>query len=112
MAKKKKRSPEEMHRTLQDQVQALPYAIAQAEKEGKKGRVFILKYLSGPFVRFMNRMISRQRYKGPEGGKLKQSEQMKRHLEQRQKAMEYYQNELKKNQQRQAKRQGGKGGKR
>lgn len=106
MANKKKRTPEEMHRTLQDQVQALPFAIAQAEKEGKKGRVFILKYLSGPFVRFMNRFMSKQRYKGPEGGKLKQSEQMKRHLEQRQKAMEYYQNEMKRAQQKQSKRQG------
>lgn len=106
MAKKQKRSPEEMHRNLQDQVQGLPFAIAQAEKEGKKGRLFMLKYVSGPIVRFMNRMMNRQRYKGPEGGKLKQSEQMKRHLEQRQKAMDYYQNELKRNQQRQAKRQG------
>jgi len=106
MAKKQKRSPEEMHRNLQDQVQALPYAIAQAQNEGKKGRAFLLRYVSGPIVRFMNRMMNRQRYKGPEGGKLKQSEQMKRHLEQRQKAMEYYQGELKKNQQRQTKRQG------
>jgi hypothetical protein len=105
MAKKQKRSPEEMHRNLQDQVQGLPFAIAQAEKEGKKGRIFMLKYVSGPIVRFMNRMMNRQRYKGPEGSKLKQSEQMKRHLEQRQKAMDYYQNELKRNQQRQAKRQ-------
>jgi hypothetical protein len=103
---KKKRSPEEMHRSLQDQVQALPYAITLAEKEGKKGRVFMLKYISGPIVRFMNRMMGKQRYKGPEGGKLKQSEQMKRHLEQRQKAMEYYQGEMKRQQQRQSKRQG------
>jgi hypothetical protein len=106
MAKKQKRSPEEMHRNLQDQVQGLPYAIALAEKEGKKGRLFMLKYVSGPIVRFMNRMMNRQRYKGPEGSKLKQSEQMKRHLDQRQKAMEYYQNELKRTQQRQSKRAG------
>ena len=106
MANKKKRSPEEMHRNLQDQVQGIPYAIAQAQKEGKKGRAFVLKYISGPIVRFMNGMMNRQRYKGPEGGKLKQSEQMKRHLDQRQKAMEYFQGEMKKNQQRQAKRQG------
>jgi hypothetical protein len=106
MAKKKKRSAEEMHRTLQDQTQALPYAIMQAEKEGKKGRAFMLKYVSGPIVRFMNRMMSKQRYKGAEGGKLKQSEQMKRHLEQRSKAMEFYQTEMKRAQQRQSKRQG------
>ena len=106
MAKKKKRSAEEMHRNLQDQVVALPYAIAQAEKEGKKGRVFLLRYLTGPVIRFMNRMMGKQRYNGPEGSKLKQSEQMKRHLEQRQKALEFYQGEMKKTQQRQAKRQG------
>jgi hypothetical protein len=106
MAKKKKRSPEEMHRNLQDQAQALPFAVAQAEKEGKKGRAFLLKYISGPIVRFMNRMMNKQRYKGAEGSKLKQSEQMKRHLDQRQKAMEYYQNEMKRAQQRQSKRQG------
>ncbi|HEX8363080.1 MAG TPA: hypothetical protein VF613_23350 [Longimicrobium sp.] len=106
MAKKKKRSAEEMHRNLQDQALALPYAVAQAEKEGKKGRAFLLKYVSGPIVRFMNRMMSKQRYKGPEGSKLKQSEQMKRHLDQRAKAMEYYQTEMKRAQQRQAKRQG------
>lgn len=101
---KKKRSPEEMHRNLQDQAQALPYAITLAEKEGKKGRAFMLKYISGPIVRFMNRMMTRQRYKGPEGGKLKQSEQMKRHLEQRRKAMQYYQGEMDKAQKKQQKR--------
>jgi hypothetical protein len=107
MAKKKKQSLEERHRQLQNQVQALPYAIAQMEKEGKRGKAFMLKYVSGPIVRFMNRMMDRQRYAGPEGVKLKQSEKMKRHLEQRQKAMEYVQGELRKNQKRQQKRGGG-----
>lgn len=106
MAKKTKRSPEQMHRQLQDQVQSLPLAIAAAEKEGKRGRALLLRFVTGPFVRFMNRMMNRQRYTGPEGGKLKQAEQMKRHLDQRQKAMEFYQGEMKKAQQKQAKRQG------
>ncbi|HLL85605.1 MAG TPA: hypothetical protein VK420_23235 [Longimicrobium sp.] len=106
MAKKKKLSPEETHRNLQDNVQALPYMIAQLEKDGKRGQLFLLKYIRGPILRFMHRMSSKQRYAGPEGSKLKQSDQMKRHLEQRQKAMEFYQGEMKRVQQRQAKRQG------
>lgn len=92
--KKKKRSSEDMHRTVQEQVQALPYAIAHYEKEGKRGKVFLLKYLSGPILKLVNRMMTRTRYKGPEGAKLKQSEQMKRHLEQRRKAMEYMQGQV------------------
>jgi hypothetical protein len=104
--KKKKPSPEEMHRNLQDTVQALPLYIAQLEKEGKRGQAFVMKYIRGPIMRFMYRMSGKQRYKGPEGTKLKQSDQMKRHLEQRQKAMEYYQGEMKRAQQRQQKRQG------
>ena len=107
--KKKKRSAAEMHRTVQDQVQALPYAVAHLEKEGKKGQAFIVKYLTGPVLRFINKVMSRTRYKGTEGQKLKQSEQMKRHLQQRQKAMEYMQGEMKKAQKRQQKR-GGSGG--
>ena len=109
MAKKKKASFEERHRQMQDSVQALPYAIAQMEREGKRGRAFMLKYVTGPVIRFMKRMMDRQRYKGPEGQKLKQSEQMKRHLEQRQKAMEYVQGEMRKAQKRQQKRGGGGG---
>ena len=104
--KKKKRSSAEMHRTIQDYVQALPYAVAQMEREGKTFRAFFLKYVSGPILRLMKRLFDRQRYRGPEGTKLKQSEQMKRHLDQRTKAMEYMQGELRKAQQRQQKRKG------
>lgn len=104
--KKKKRSPEKMHRDLQDSVQALPYAVAQLEKEGKKGKALLLKYVQGPIMRLTKRIMDRQRYKGDEGSKLKQSEQMKRHLEQRQKAIDFMQVQLKQAQQRQAKRQG------
>jgi hypothetical protein len=104
--KKKKKSAAEMHRQMQENVQALPYAVAHFEKEGKRGRAFILKYVSGPIMKLVERMFARQRYKGPEGAKLKTSEQMKRHLEQRQKAMDYMQGELRKAQKRQ--RGGGK----
>ena len=104
--KKKRKSAAEMHRQMQENVQALPYAVAHFEKEGKRGRAFILKYVSGPIMKLVERMFSKHRYKGPEGTKLKTSEQMKRHLEQRQKAMEYMQGELRKAQKRQ--RGGGK----
>jgi hypothetical protein len=102
--KKKKRSTAEMHRQVQDSVQALPYAIAQMEKEGKRGRAFVLRYISGPILKGLNRLMGKTRYKGPEGVKLKQSEQMKRHLEQRSRAMEYMQGELAKQQKRAQKR--------
>ncbi|HEX5723904.1 MAG TPA: hypothetical protein VFX98_00485 [Longimicrobiaceae bacterium] len=102
--KKKKRSMEEMHRTVQEQVQALPYAVDHFEKEGKRGKAFMIKYVSGPILKLVNRVMSRTRYKGAEGAKLKQSEQMKRHLEQRRKAMEYVQGELRKAQKKAAKR--------
>jgi hypothetical protein len=110
MAEKKKKarpSAAEMHRKMQDGLQMLPYQLAHYEKEGKRGRAFLLKYLSGPIMRLVERMFSRQRYKGPEGTKLKTSEQMKRHLEQRAKAMEYMQGEMRKQQKRQQKRGGG-----
>ena len=107
--KKKKRSAAEMHRTVQDNLQALPFAVQQMEKEGKKGRAFIVKYITGPVLRVVNSLMNRSRYKGPEGAKLKQSEQMKRHLEQRQKAMEFMQGEMRKMQKRQQKRGGGGG---
>jgi hypothetical protein len=104
--KKKKKSPEQMHRELQDSVQALPMALAHLEKEGKKGQAFFLRYFRGPVMRLMKRMMDRSRYKGDQGAKLKQSEQMKRHLDQRQKAIDFMQGQLRQAQQRQAKRQG------
>jgi hypothetical protein len=106
MAKKKKKkvSAEERHRQLQDQVEALPYAVTHLQGEGKRIRAFFLQYLTGPLLRFMLRVTSRSRYKGPQGTKLKQSEQMKRHLDQRRKAMQYFEGEMAKAQKKQQKR--------
>ncbi|HEU0015810.1 MAG TPA: hypothetical protein VFQ45_19180 [Longimicrobium sp.] len=104
--KKKKVSPEEKHRQLQERVEALPYAITHLQGEGKWFRAGIVKYLAGPMLRMMNRMMDRQRYRGPTGQKLKQSEQMKRHLEQRRKAMEYIQGEMARAQKKAQKRKG------
>jgi hypothetical protein len=96
MAKKKKQTPEERHRQLQDQVQALPYALADLEAKGQRWKAFSVRYLAGPVLRLMKKLMDRQRYGGKEGAKLKQSEQMKRHLEQRAKAMQYVQGEMRK----------------
>jgi hypothetical protein len=102
--KKKKLSPEERHRQLQDQVAALPYALADLEARGEKRKAFLTRYLAAPIIRLMKRLMDRQRYTGPEGQKLKQGEQMKRHLEQRRKAMEYMQGEQARQQKRASKR--------
>jgi hypothetical protein len=86
MAKKKKRSTEQMHRQVQDSLQVMPYYIEQQRAEGKWFRAFMLRYISGPVMRLMNRALSARRYKGTEGAKLKQTEQMRRHLQQKQAA--------------------------
>ena len=104
--KKKKRTSAEMHRAIQDNVQALPFEVERRRQQGKTFQAFILKYISAPILRLMNRLLNRQRYGGKEGAKLKQSEQMKRHLDHRAKAMEYMQGELRKAQAKQQKRKG------
>ncbi len=98
MAKKKKpkETLEQKHRKLQDQVQFLPHALADLERKGEKRRYFLLKYVGAPVIRLMKRFMDRQRYKGTEGAKLKQSEQMKRHLEMRGQAMKHMQGEMQK----------------
>lgn len=94
MAKKKKRDPAQMHRQVQDSLQALPYAIEQHRKEGRWAKAFVLRYLSGPMLKLMNRMLGAQRYRGPEGTKLRQTEKMRRHLEQKQAAIRHVQTTL------------------
>jgi hypothetical protein len=103
-SKKKKLSQEEQHRQLQDQVQAIPYVIEDYKAKGKWFRAFVVRYLAGPMVRFQKRLLDRQRYTGTTGQKLKQSEQMKRHLEQRRKAMEFMQGEMQRQQKKAQKR--------
>ena len=95
MAKnKKKRDPAKMHRQIQDSLQALPYAVADHEKHGRKGKAFMLRYVGGPVLRLMDKVLSRTRYKGAEGAKLKQAELMKRHMDQRRQAMQHVQGEI------------------
>lgn len=97
MAKKKKkkgRSSEDLHRQIQDSVQALPYVIEQQKKEGKRFRAWVLRYLSGPMLRLMNRALSARRYRGKEGQKKKQTEQMRRHLQHKQAAIKHVQGQM------------------
>lgn len=102
--KKKKLSPEEQHRQLQDQVQAIPFVIEDYRAKGKWFRAFVVRYMAGPMLRFQKRLMDRQRYAGTSGQKLKQAEQMKRHLEQRRKAMEFMQGEMQRQQKKAQKR--------
>lgn len=96
MAKKskKKKSAGAMHRQIQDSVQALPYVIEQQKKEGKRVRAFVLRYLSGPLLRLTNKALNAKRYRGEEGQKLKQTEQMRRHLEHKQAAVRHVQDQM------------------
>lgn len=96
MAKKKKakKSAEATHRQIQDSVQALPFVIDQQKKEGKWFRAWVLRYVSGPILRTVNRAMSARRYRGTTGQKLKQTEQMRRHLQHKQAAIKHVQDQI------------------
>lgn len=94
MAKKKKQSSAQLHRQVQDSLQALPYVIEQQKQQGKGVKAFMLRYLSAPMLRVMNRVLNARRYRGESGQKLKQTDQMRRHLEQRQAALKHFQGQI------------------
>ena len=98
--KKKKRSAEEMHRQVQDSLQAIPYAIDEQKRTGHPVKAFLLRYLTTPVLKVMKRTLDAKRYRGPEGEKLKQTERMRRHLEQKQQAIKHMQNHLQQQQRR------------
>lgn len=91
MAKKKKPSAQEMHRRIQDSLQILPHAIEKEEKEGKRGKAVLMRYVGGPLLRLMNRILNRQRYRGTEGTKRRQTEQARRLLEQKRQVIQHVQ---------------------
>lgn len=90
-SKKKKRSAAELHKQVQDSLQALPYVIEQQKKQGHPVRAALVRFVSGPMLRLMNKALSAKRYRGVEGEKLKQTDRMKRHLEQKQAAIKHVQ---------------------
>lgn len=102
--KKKKRSAAELHRQVQDSLQALPYVVDQQKKQGHPVKAFMLRYVSGPILKGMNRLLNASRYRGEKGGKRRQTEQMRRHLEHRQAAMRHFQDHIQKAQKQQQKR--------
>ena len=104
-ARKKLKKPlDQQHRELQDQVDAIPYVIDEHRRQGRWFKAFVVRYLAAPMIRFQKRALDKQRYGGTQGHKLKQAEQMKRHLEQRRKAMEFMQGEMQRQQKKAQKR--------
>lgn len=100
MAKKKKQSSADLHRQVKDSLQALPYVVDQQRKQGHPVKAFMLRYISAPVLRLINKTLNAKRYRGPEGEKLKQTDQMKRHLQQRKAAMKQYQTHIQQEQKR------------
>lgn len=100
MAKKKKQSSADLHRQVKDSLQALPYVVDQQRKQGHPVKAFMLRYVSAPVLRLINKTLNAKRYRGVEGEKLKQTDQMKRHLEQRKAAMKQYQTHIQQEQKR------------
>jgi len=96
MAQKKKRSAADMHRQVQDSLQALPHYLADLERKGERRKLFMTRFIGAPLLRLMNRIFNRTRYKGTEGQKLKQAEQLRRHMELRKQAMKHVQGEMQK----------------
>jgi len=91
---KKKRSSSDLHRQVKDSLQALPYVIDQQKKEGHGVRAFFIRYLSGPVLKVMNKALDAKRYRGKEGEKRKQTDQMRRHLDQKGAALKHVQTQL------------------
>jgi hypothetical protein len=100
MAKKKKQSSAELHRQVKDSLQALPFVVDQQQKQGHPVKAFMLRFVSGPILRVMNKALDAKRYRGKEGEKLRQTDQMKRHLDQRTAAIKKFQSHIQQEQKR------------
>lgn len=94
MAKKKKKSSAELHRQVKDSLQALPIVVEQQRKQGHPVKAFMLRWVSGPILKVMNKALDRKRYRGQEGEKLRQTDHMKRHLDQRKAALKQFQTHI------------------
>ena len=98
--KKKKRSSADLHRKVKDSLLVLPHAVEDQKKKGKNVRAFMLRYVSGPMLRLMNKALDAGRYRGKEGEKVRQTEQMRRHLEHRKAAIQHVQGQMQQQQRR------------
>lgn len=92
--KKKKRSSAELHRNVKDSLMALPFVVDDQRKKGNKVKAFMLRFVSAPVLRLMNKALDASRYRGKEGEKVRQTEQMRRHLEHRKAAMKHVQGQM------------------
>lgn len=92
--KKKKRSSSDLHRQVQDSLQALPFVIDQQKKQGHPVRAFMIRFLSAPVLKVMNKALNAKRYRGKKGEKLRQTDQMRRHLEQKGAALKHVQTQM------------------
>jgi hypothetical protein len=92
--KKKKRSSAELHRNVKDSLLALPFVVDEQKKKGKTVKAFMLRYVTAPVLRLMNKALDASRYRGQEGDKTRQTEQMRRHLEHRKAAIKHVQGQM------------------
>ena len=92
--KKKKRSAAELHRNVKDSLMALPVVIDDQRKKGHPVKAFMLRFVSGPMLRVMNKALDASRYRGKEGEKTRQTEQMRRHLEHRKAVIKHVQGQM------------------
>ena len=92
--KKKKRSSSDLHRQVQDSLQMLPFVIDQQKKQGHPVRAFMIRFVSAPVLKVMNKALNAKRYRGKEGEKLRQTDQMRRHLEQKGAALKHVQTQM------------------
>lgn len=91
---KKKRTSSDLHRQVQDSLQALPYVIDQQKQQGHPVRAFMIRYLSGPVLKVMNKALNAKRYRGKEGEKMRQTDRMRRHLDQKGAALKHVQEQI------------------
>jgi hypothetical protein len=98
--KKKKRSSAELHRNVKDSLLALPFVVDEQKKKGKTVKAFMLRYVTAPVLRLMNKALDASRYRGQEGEKTRQTEQMRRHLEHRKAAIKHVQGQMQQQQKR------------
>ena len=98
--KKKKRSSAELHRNVKDSLLALPFVVDEQKKKGKTVKAFMLRYVTAPVLRLMNKALDASRYRGEAGEKTRQTEQMRRHLEHRKAAIKHVQGQMQQQQKR------------
>ena len=81
-------------KVIEDSLQALSYVIDQQKQQGHPVRAFVIRYLSGPVLKVMNKALNAKRYRGKEGEKMRQTDRMRRHLDQKGAALKHVQEQI------------------